>query len=51
MPTRKVTNMINLKKELNSGNTHRAEVILDSFKIKRPEKPQETISERVNLNP
>ena len=40
-----------LKKKLNIGDGHRAEGIHDSFKFKRQEKPQETIVERVKLNP
>ena len=39
----------NLKKELNSGDTRRAKAIIDSLKLKREKKPQETIAERVKL--
>ena len=38
-----------LKKELNSGDTSRAEAILDSLKFKKQEKPRETIAEVIKL--
>ena len=40
-----------LRKELNSGDTRHAEAVLDSFKFKRREKPQEIIAEKVKLMP
>ena len=40
-----------LKKEMNRGDTIVEIAILDSFKFKRQGKPQETIAERVKLNP
>ena len=40
-----------LRKELNSGDTRHAEAVLDSFKFKRQEKPQEIIAEKVKLMP